>query len=59
MGIIWGVRYLRQADTKSKLVGLFTIIITVTEIVWLIQSTVNVVNTVNQQINQQFTLYGL
>lgn len=59
LGIIWGSRYLRQPDKVSKLVGWFTIIITIVEIVWLIQSTVSIVNTVNQQINQQMKLYGL
>jgi hypothetical protein len=59
MGFIWGYRYLRQPDTASKLVGLFTILITIIEIVWMIQETVVIVNTVNQQIFQQSQLYGL
>lgn len=59
LGIIWGIRYLRQSDVSSKLVGLFTILITIIEIVFLIQTTVYTVNTVNQQINQQFRLYGI
>lgn len=58
-GLFWGYNYLRQSDTKSKLIGLFTIIITIIEIIWLIQSTINMVNIANQQINQQINLYGL
>ena len=59
IGIIWGFRYLRQADTKSKLVGLFVIILTIIEIIWLIQITTNTINSFTQQINQQSQLYGL
>jgi len=59
MGIIWGLRYIKQTDKASKLVGLFVIVLTIIELVWLIQSTVYMVNTANQQINQQFRLYGL
>ncbi|MFA6519025.1 MAG: hypothetical protein WCV93_05265 [Candidatus Shapirobacteria bacterium] len=58
-GFIWSYRYLRQSDSKSKLIGLFTIVITVIEIIWLIQSTSGLINTVNQQISQQQELYGL
>jgi hypothetical protein len=59
MGIIWGFRYLRQSDTKSKVIGLIAISVTIIEIIWLIQTTVYTINTVNQQINQQMKLYGL
>jgi hypothetical protein len=58
-GLIWGYRYLRQPNTQSKFVGLITIIITIIEIVWLTQTTMNIINTTNQQINQQIQLYGL
>ncbi len=54
-GLIWGYRYLRQPDTQSKLIGLFTIIVTIVETVWLTQITINAINTINQQI----PLYGL
>ena len=56
-GFFWGYQYLRQPDTKSKLIGLFIIIITIIEIIWLTQSTINMVNIANQQMNQQFNLY--
>jgi len=59
MGLIWGFRYLRQSDNKSKIIGLITILVTIIEIVWIIQSTVDLLNTVNQQVNQQINLYGL
>lgn len=58
-GLIWGYRYLRQSDASSKLIGIVVIIITVVETVWLTQVTINIINTTNQQINQQIQLYGL
>jgi hypothetical protein len=58
-GLIWGYRYLRQSDINSKLIGLFTIFITIIETIWLTQVTVNMINTAKQQINQQIQLYGL
>jgi uncharacterized paraquat-inducible protein A len=57
-GLIWGYRYFRQPDTSSKLIGFITIIITVVEIVWLTQVTINMINIANRQINQQIQLYG-
>lgn len=59
LGFIWGYRYLRQPDTRSKIVGLITIAITIIEIVFLIEFTVNLIDTVNRQIYQQTNLYGL
>jgi hypothetical protein len=58
LGFFWGYQYLQQSDTKSKLIGLFVIIITFIEIIWLTQTTVNMVDFANQQINQQMNLYG-
>lgn len=59
MGLFWGYRYFRQSDTKSKLIGLFTILITIIEIIWITQSTITAINTINQQVAQQSALYGL
>ncbi|MDP4010124.1 MAG: hypothetical protein Q8P53_04065 [Candidatus Shapirobacteria bacterium] len=59
MGFFWGYRYFRQSDTKSKLIGLFTILITIIEIIWITQSTITAINTINQQVAQQSALYGL
>jgi hypothetical protein len=58
-GIIWGFRYIRQPGAASKIVGIITIAITIVEIVFLIQFTINLINTVNQQIYQQTSLYGI
>lgn len=53
MGIIWGLRYLRQPDRESKIVGVIAIILTIVILVLLTQFTVNLINTVNEQVNSQ------
>ncbi|MFA5025285.1 MAG: zinc ribbon domain-containing protein [Candidatus Shapirobacteria bacterium] len=58
-GFIWGYRYLRQTNNKSKLIGLVVILITVVELVWGVKASVDLVDMANKQINQQFKLYGL
>lgn len=57
-GFYWGFRYLHQPDSKSKIIGFIVIVITIIEIIFLIQSTMNIINSVNQQISQQTQLYG-
>lgn len=59
LGFIWGFHYFRQSDNKSKVIGLIVIIVTLIETVWLTHVTISMVNTVNQQVNQQMNLYGL
>jgi len=58
-GLYWGYRYLRQSDSKSKIIGFIVIVVTIIEIIFLIQSIANIINDVNQQIFQQSQLYGL
>ncbi len=53
MGIIWGLRYLRQSDRNSKIVGWIAIVLTIVVIIVSIQITVNLINTINTQVNQQ------
>jgi hypothetical protein len=52
LGLFWGLRYLRQSDNKSKVIGLIVIVVTVVETIWLVQATISSVNTINEQINQ-------
>jgi hypothetical protein len=52
MGFFWGYRYLQQPDNKSRIVGLAAIIITFIEIIWLIQSSISLINAVTLQMNQ-------
>jgi hypothetical protein len=58
-GLYWGYQYLRQGDDKSKLIGWLTIGVTIAETIWLIWSTIGMMNTVNQQVNLQMQQYGL
>ena len=52
MGIIWGLRYLKQPDQKSKIAGWIMIILTVI-VLWLaIKWTVDIVNGVDKQMSQ-------
>lgn len=56
LGLIWGWRYLRQANPSSKIVGVVAILITIISLIvttWLVVKTVN---TVNVQVNQQLRL---
>lgn len=53
LGLVWGLRYLRQKDTKSKLVGILSIVLTVVVIVVAIQLVLDAVNSFNQQLNSQ------
>jgi len=53
LGIIWAWRYLRQKDTKSRIIGLAAVVITIIELVVIAQISVSLVNTVNEQVYKQ------
>lgn len=53
LGIIWGVKYLRQGDAKGRIHGFILIGITVLELIYLTIWTVNFINQINAQVNQQ------
>lgn len=53
MGIIWGLRYLRQNDKKSKISGLAAIVITLLVLVMAIRFTINISNTISARMNDQ------
>ncbi|MBI3385626.1 hypothetical protein HY031_00925 [Candidatus Gottesmanbacteria bacterium] len=53
MGIVWGFRYLRVDNDKSKIVGVVAMILTVITIVIATQYTVTLVNTLNSQVGKQ------
>lgn len=60
MGIIWGIRYLREKESNAKIIGMICIILTVVVLVVAIQATINLVNYVNNQVNiQTQNLMGL
>lgn len=53
MGIIWGIRYLRQAENKAKVVGLILIALNVIELILVTQWTIQLINTLNMQVSGQ------
>ena len=53
MGIVWGIRYIREKSSASKVVGFLAIIITIIILIIGVQVIINVINTVNNQVNSQ------
>ncbi|OGM15923.1 hypothetical protein A2V56_04880 [Candidatus Woesebacteria bacterium RBG_19FT_COMBO_42_9] len=53
LGLVWGVRYLRQEDNTSKIVGVISIVLTAITSVLLIKFTNDLIKTVNEQVNSQ------
>ncbi|MFA6602241.1 MAG: zinc ribbon domain-containing protein [Candidatus Shapirobacteria bacterium] len=59
MGIFWGYKYFKQDDNKTKIIGAVMIVITLLETIWIAQSTIAAIKTVNNQFTQQMNLNGL
>ncbi len=53
LGIIWGIKYLRQVDRNSKTVGLVCIGLTVVVLVLVVQVAINTANSFNTALNSQ------
>lgn len=53
MGILWGIRYLRQNDVKSKIVGTTAIVLTFLIIYLVYIYTVQFFDAVKSQLNIQ------
>ncbi len=58
MGIIWGFKYVRQPDQNSKIAGIAAMVVTVIVIIATVQFTVNLMNTVSDQVNSQLQGIG-
>ncbi|MBI4066452.1 hypothetical protein HY411_01930 [Candidatus Gottesmanbacteria bacterium] len=54
MGIVWGLRYLRVENDKSKIVGVVAMVLTAITIIIAVQYTVALVNILNSQVGKQF-----
>ncbi len=54
MGIFWGMRYLREKDDTSKIVGVIAMLLSIITLVVVIQYTVSFMNTINSQVGKQF-----
>ncbi len=52
-GLYWSIKYLKQPESKSKLVGVIAIVITLAIFIYLIVFTRNLVETVNEEVNRQ------
>lgn len=53
MGIFWGMRYLREKEDKSKIVGIVAMLLSVLTLIIAIQYTVTFMNTINSQVGKQ------
>ncbi len=59
MGMIWGLRYLKQKDSRSKAVGYICIIITTVLLFLLVKWTKDLIDTVNDTVNTSMdAFYG-
>lgn len=58
MGIIWGWKYIKEQDQKSKIVGYVSYAITIIAILIAVRSTLAIVNSVNSQVNQLQNIQG-
>ncbi len=60
MGIIWGIKYLRQESQTARIHGIILIGLTIIECIVLTVWTVNFVNTMSAQVGSQLNgLQGL
>jgi len=57
LGVWPAIKYLRQADKKSKKIGLAALFLTIISIVITIWLTINLVNSFNSGLNSQLNLY--
>lgn len=53
MGIVWGIKYLKQESQVSKVHGIIFILLTIVEIIVLTVWTVNYANMINAQVGTQ------
>ena len=52
-GIYWAIKYLKQPNRKSKIVGLIAIAVTMIAFIYLIIITNNFIKTINEAVNKQ------
>ncbi len=53
LGLIWGLRYLKESTLKAKLIGWACIVITIVSFVIISVVLFNTIREVNEQVNQQ------
>ena len=57
-GILWAIKYLKQNNAKSKIVGIVAIIFTLISLIICSILFKNFVNNLNNQVNEQLNLFG-
>lgn len=58
MGFIWGWKYLKATDQKSRIVGIVAIALTVLILLWATAYMMNVYTTVSKQVDSQLNGLG-
>lgn len=58
LGVIIGLRYLRQKDNSSKIVGIVAILITIIPLIFMIITTIKLTKFINTQVDQQLLQMG-
>jgi len=53
LGIIWGLRYVKEQDSKSKTVGVLAIAITIVVLVIVVISSIQFIQLIEDQVNSQ------
>jgi amino acid transporter len=56
LGIIWGIRYLKEPKQSSKIIGIISIILTLISLIVGIILSINIINNVNSQVSKQLQL---
>ena len=57
IGLIWGVRYLKIPNQKSKIIGIIAIVLTIISLIVTTIVTINFINNLNQQVDKQLQMY--
>jgi len=56
LGLIWGVRYLKEPNQESKIIGIILIVLTIISLIIGTILIINTINTVNSQVTKQLQL---
>ena len=53
MGIVWGWKYIKQPNQKSKLIGIVAVVLTILSLVISTKLAIDYINKVNQEVTKQ------
>lgn len=57
LGLWPGIKYLKQKDEKSRIIGFIAIVLTIISIALTVWFTLGFINVFNQQLNSSLNLY--